>query len=249
MLPLVNVLDRSKRRVNGRPTPSNIVLPAGYNGINNNFGEILASSIGGYVYYDANNDGTFQGTESPIPGTTVTLTGTDDLGNPVTMSMATLADGSYLFSGLRPGTYQLTETQPAAYLDGKDTIGTPGGTTSNDQFSNIALPAGFNGVNNNFGEIRPGEIRGRKFLDETGNGLTSDDSGFGGVTIYIDADNHARRCVGVRRQIVGRVLDHNRRRFWSGCLQAAGVRLVRSKAHQLHFAGGRDRRLPASHGA
>ena len=49
-------------------------MPVGYDGVNNNFGEILASSIGGYVYYDANNDGTFQGTESPIPGTTVTLT-------------------------------------------------------------------------------------------------------------------------------------------------------------------------------
>jgi hypothetical protein len=47
----------------------------------------------------------------------------------------------------------LTETQPINFIDGKDTIGTPGGTTSNDMFSNINLPAGFCGMNNNFGEL------------------------------------------------------------------------------------------------
>lgn len=180
---------------------SDIVLPANYNGVNNNFGEILASSIGGYVYYDLNNDGTFQGTESPIPGTRITLTGTDDLGNAVNMSMNTLANGSYLFSGLRPGIYQIDETQPATYLDGIDTIGTPGGTTTNDRFSNINLPAGFNGVNNNFGEIRVGNINGKKWLDITGNGLTSDDTGFGGVTIYIDANNNGTRDSGERSTV------------------------------------------------
>ena len=57
------------------------------------------------MYYDANNDGVFQNTESPIPGTQVTLTGTDDLGNPVNQSTNTLADGSYYFGNLRPGDY------------------------------------------------------------------------------------------------------------------------------------------------
>ena len=46
------------------------------------------------------------------------------------------------FSSLRPGTYALTEDQPAGYADGKDTIGTPGGTAGNDQFTNIVLAAG-----------------------------------------------------------------------------------------------------------
>jgi hypothetical protein len=171
---------------------SSIKLDAGVNGVENNFGEILASSISGYVYHDANDDGIFQNTENPIPGTQVTLTGTDDLGNPVSLSTNTLADGSYSFGNLRPGTYKLTEFQPAGYLDGKDTIGTPGGSTTNDMFSDIVLPAGFDGVQNNFGEVLPpvkGKIRGTKYLDLTGNGLTPDDTGFGGVTIYIDYNN------------------------------------------------------------
>src|SRR5262249_44934747 len=58
---------------------------------------------------------------------------------------------------LRPGTYSIVETQPRAFLDGKDTIGTQGGSTSNDRFFDIVLGAGVNGVNNNFGELpRPG---------------------------------------------------------------------------------------------
>ena len=45
-------------------------------------------------------------------------------------------------------------------MDGKDTIGTPGGTTANDVFSNIVLPTDFDGVNNNFGEILASSIGG-----------------------------------------------------------------------------------------
>ena len=41
--------------------------------------------------------------------------------------------------GPAAGTYTITETQPAGYTDGKDTIGTPGGTVGNDAFSNIVL--------------------------------------------------------------------------------------------------------------
>ena len=37
---------------------------------------------------------------------------TDDLGNPVTLTTTTAADGTYSFSNLRPGVYKVTETQP-----------------------------------------------------------------------------------------------------------------------------------------
>ncbi|MBI3822764.1 MAG: carboxypeptidase regulatory-like domain-containing protein [Planctomycetes bacterium] len=101
----------------------------------------------------ARNDGVRDASEAPIPGTTVTLTGFSDKG-PVNLSMLTNAAGEYKFSDLRPGTYALNETQPAGYADGKDAIGTPGGTSGNDVFSAIQLPAGFDGVNNDFGEIK-----------------------------------------------------------------------------------------------
>ena len=61
--------------------------------------------------------------------------GTDDLGNSVTLTTTTAADGTYSFSNLRPGTYQVNEIQPAVFLDGKDTAGTTGGTVTNDQIA------------------------------------------------------------------------------------------------------------------
>ncbi|MBI2803928.1 MAG: choice-of-anchor E domain-containing protein [Planctomycetes bacterium] len=130
-----------------------ITLQAGDNSQNNDFGEIRPASIAGHVYYDANDNGVFEPGETPLAGVKVTLTGFNDLG-PVSLTMNTNAAGAYKFSNLRPGTYALAETQPTSYLDGKDTIGTPGGITGNDLFSNINLVAGFDGVNNDFGEIK-----------------------------------------------------------------------------------------------
>jgi hypothetical protein len=115
----------------------------------------VPSSIGGFVYVDNNNNGQIDLGEAPIPNTTITLMGTDDAGRQVMQTTATDANGAYQFTGLRPGVYKLTETQPAGYNDGIDTIGTPGGQTFNDEFRNINLPAGFNGINNNFGEVLP----------------------------------------------------------------------------------------------
>ena len=140
----------------GNDAFSNISLATGYNGNNNNFGELKPSSLSGYVYADADNDGKLDNSEQGIANVTVTLTGTDDRGAAINMTGATGTDGAYTFAQLRPGTYTITETQPAAYLDGKDTQGTPGGgTAGNDVFSNIALAQNVNGQNNNFGEIPP----------------------------------------------------------------------------------------------
>jgi hypothetical protein len=169
----------------GQDVFSNIVLPQDFDGVNNNFGELLPSSLAGFVYVDANNDGIFQPGESPIPNVTVTLTGTDDLGALVNIVDTTDANGLYLFENLRPGTYTITETQPAGFLDGKDTIGTPGGTTGEDVFSNIVLIQDFDGVNNNFGELIPSSLAGYVFIDENNNGQRGNNPGIPNVTITL----------------------------------------------------------------
>ncbi len=130
-----------------------IMLMGGDNSENNDFGEILPSSIAGHVWHDANDDGVFDAGESPIGNVTITLTGFDDQG-PVDMTMQTNGSGEYKFENLRPGTYAINETQPAGYDDGQDVIGTPGGNAGNDVFDTIELPEGFDGENNDFGEIR-----------------------------------------------------------------------------------------------
>ncbi len=129
------------------------LLAPGTDGVNNNFGELPPSSLAGFVYLDVGDDGVRGAGEPGIGGVTITLEGTDDLGNPVLETTATSADGSYAFTNLRPGTYEIRETQPFPYFDGKDTIGTPGGSSANDRFFGVVLGAGINGVENNFGEL------------------------------------------------------------------------------------------------
>lgn len=52
---------------------------------------------------------------------TVTLTGTDMYGNPVSLTTTTATGtGNYAFNNLTPGNYTLTETQPAGFVDGTD---------------------------------------------------------------------------------------------------------------------------------
>jgi fimbrial isopeptide formation D2 family protein/uncharacterized repeat protein (TIGR01451 family) len=129
------------------------LLAPGTDGINNNFGELPPSSLAGFVYLDVGDDGVRGAGEPGLGGVMITLEGTDDLGSPVLETTATAADGSYAFTNLRPGTYEVRETQPFPYVDGKDTIGTPGGSSADDRFFAIVLGAGINGVENNFGEL------------------------------------------------------------------------------------------------
>ncbi len=150
-----------------------ITLVAGDNSQNNDFGELKPSSIAGHVYFDANNNGTFDSGESPITGVTVKLTGFANNG-PVNLQTTTDSTGSYKFSNLLPGTYAITEVQPVGYNDGLDKIGTPGGTQGNDTFTDIVLPAEFDGVNNDFGEIKP---------DQPGDPLPKDVGPLGDLVI------------------------------------------------------------------
>ena len=130
-----------------------IAVASGSNGNNYNFGELEPAGLSGFVYIDVNNNGQIDLGEQGIAGATVKLTGTDDLGRPVSLTAQTNADGAYAFNTLRQGTYLITEEQPANYLDGKDTVGSLGGTVGNDVFSQISLPAGADGLNYNFGEL------------------------------------------------------------------------------------------------
>ena len=53
-----------------------------------------SSSISGAVYCDDNNDGIRQAGEVGLGGVTVTLTGTNDIGQPVNLSTTTDANGN-----------------------------------------------------------------------------------------------------------------------------------------------------------
>ena len=132
------------------------------------------SSISGFVYKDANDDGIKAATETGI-ATTVTLTGTDINGTAITPIIVTsdAITGAYSFPNLLPGTYTVTETQPTAYTDGQDTVGTGAttqGTMTNDKLTGIVLGSNQNSINNNFGELVPATITGQVYLNPDNNG-------------------------------------------------------------------------------
>ena len=65
--------------------------------------------------------------EKAIDDVMITLSGTDDRGNGVSLETTTDSDGLYAFMGLRPGEYAMTESQPAGFDDGIDVVGSVGG--------------------------------------------------------------------------------------------------------------------------
>jgi hypothetical protein len=116
---------------------------------------LLPGSLSGVAWEDFNDDGQVDFGEKGIGGVTITLAGTDDLGNPVNRSQQTDSDGAYVFLNLRPGQYTLTETQPAGYVQGVDSLGTAGGSlAATDRFA-VPLGVEVNGLNYNFGEQPP----------------------------------------------------------------------------------------------
>jgi hypothetical protein len=174
--------------------------PIGYNKIpitvvagtttypNNEFGKLQAASLSGYVYADISsggyNDGIKEVNELGIAGVTIQLSG------PTSLTTTTDANGFYSFTGLQPGTYQVTETHAAGWIDGKDTVGTAGGNMSQNQFSNITLGGGVNGQNYNFGELKVGEISGTVFNDSSPGGFNNGiqdpgEPGLAGVIIHL----------------------------------------------------------------
>lgn len=151
-----------------------------------NFGELRPGGISGYVYADDDNDGVFDSTEQPIAGVTLALT--DSSGTPTGATVITDANGYYEFTNLKPGVYGVMETQPDGYYDGLDTAGSAGGAAQNpgDQITGAVIGSNVFGTDYNFGELRPGSIAGRVFVDYDGDDtLDYNERVLPGVTIRL----------------------------------------------------------------
>jgi uncharacterized repeat protein (TIGR01451 family) len=133
---------------------------------------VNSNTIGGWVFVDANQDGTQQGTDRSLYQVQVKLQGVDHLGNPVQRSISTDASGRYQFANLRPGNYSVIEAQPGKWTDGNDWAGSARGVVSNDRID-IGLPRGSN-------------------LTADGYNFTESPLTWISGTVYVDADQNAK---------------------------------------------------------
>ena len=140
-----------------------IVLGAGQAGIDYDFCEHLLASLSGFVYHDANNNGVFDAGEEPIAGVLLTLL---DAQGSAAATQRTDSSGAYAFTRLHAGSYTVVESHPTGWTDGQDTAGSVAGTSvgqavnPGDRIEGIVLQWGDEGVDYDFGELKPARISG-----------------------------------------------------------------------------------------
>ena len=120
------------------------------------------TGLGGVtIFIDKNSNGTFDD-------------GTD-------LSATTASDGTWSFSNLGSDFLgkKVYEVLPSGYTQ---TVGQNGYTLPSE--------GGQDQTNLNFANFKLFNISGTKYLDKTGNGITNDDTGLGGVTIFIDKNSN-----------------------------------------------------------
>jgi serine-aspartate repeat-containing protein C/D/E len=167
-----------------------VTLVSGGSSIDNVFGNfrgVLTGTITGTKFLDANANGVRDAGEPGLAGVTITRTASinDPMG--VNLSVVTGADGSFTFATVPFGSFTLTETVPAGFVQtappspgtNSATINFAQRSSSGNLFGNRALA---------------GMVSGVKFNDLNGNGVRdSGEDGMAGVTIRItDASNGVR---------------------------------------------------------
>jgi uncharacterized repeat protein (TIGR01451 family) len=125
------------------------------------------ASISGRVFLDANRDGLFTTGELGIPNVTIRLRNTGS--TTVLRTTTTGADGTYSFTGLAAGSYEVEQVQPAGVRDGLEQAG-PNATPTeiaDGIFRAIALAPAGQAIGFNYAELEL--LSKRRFLASTPN--------------------------------------------------------------------------------
>ncbi len=147
--------------------------------LNFDFAEAQLASISGFVFRDTNDDGVRDAGELGIAGVQIQLVPINTISPQSVLSVRTTEDGSYTFTGLAPGQYEVIEVvQPADLADGKDSPGTVDGQVvgvadqPGDRISQIVLQGASVGIEYNFGERPLGSLSGYVYLASPGEDCT-----------------------------------------------------------------------------
>ena len=165
----------------------------------------LPVTLSGRVYEDFNANVTQDPGDPGIAGVELALFAEQE-GSYVFTGHTTLTDeaGDYSFDSsldLRPGTYEVRETQPDGYFSVGAEIGTVAGEasgtiTTHDVLSSISIPVGGIAARHyNFAEARPASIRGRVHLSTPEGDCwneTIHHEALSGVTVQLFDQNGSR---------------------------------------------------------
>jgi serine-aspartate repeat-containing protein C/D/E len=167
-----------------------VTLAAGGSSIANEFGNfrgVLTGTIAGAKFNDLNGNGVRDAGEPGIAG--VTITRTASVNDPVgaNLSVVTDADGNFTFAAVPFGSFTISETVPAGFV--QTFPGLPGTISTNVNFGQRNVTGLLFG-NRAVG----GSVSGVKFNDVNGNGVRdADETGLAAVTIRLtDASNVVR---------------------------------------------------------
>jgi protocatechuate 3,4-dioxygenase beta subunit len=152
------------------------------------------ASLGNFVWHDADGDGVQDPGETGVGGVTVTIFDAD--GNEVAHT-TTAGDGSYNFTGLKPGTYTVSYTDlPDGYVFSPQNAGgddaTDSNPGSNGTTASITLAPGANNTTIDAGIYHPVSLGSRVWMDENADGIQdADEPGIAGVTVALLDENGA----------------------------------------------------------
>jgi uncharacterized repeat protein (TIGR01451 family) len=104
-------VDGHREAIPTTPDVRVVNLAAGQTVTTADFGYYNGALIEGHVFWDADRNGIFDGTETGLTPVGVTLTGFDNFGNPVSASTTTDAGGKFAFL-VPEGTYTITYSTP-----------------------------------------------------------------------------------------------------------------------------------------
>ncbi|MFZ1752949.1 MAG: SdrD B-like domain-containing protein, partial [Caldilineaceae bacterium] len=149
-----------------------VTLTSGQTSLQNDFLDTKPITLTGSVFSDPAGNGTGTTGLASVP---ITLTGTNGLGQPITLTTTTGPTGAYTFTNLLPGTYTLVETNPTGYKSTSDVQGSP-----TDDTIVVTVTSGTNVTNQNFWDQAPlASIGDFVWYDVDGDGVQ--DSGEPGV--------------------------------------------------------------------
>jgi hypothetical protein len=101
-------------------------------------------TISGTVYGDSGGTGIYSASDAGLGGSTVTLTGTNYLGQAVSITVTSQTNGAYSFAGVLPGTYSISYTAVAGYVNEAANDAPTGTVVAAGSVANLVVASGNN---------------------------------------------------------------------------------------------------------